>query len=311
MSKIEIIINKEIDGIDASLSSLSINGTNALIEILTALRNIAVYENKPDIKIGLVEGSACAIFEGENETIEDIHTSIMKVVDNEPNRENIYVSNLQIIKDQIKNRGLEINVKYFHNNSEISLLNLFNEPFRKKREKKVVENNFNIEFFKGKLETNGGRTPNFHIVSNNDKFVISCTEQESQRVSIFQYKEFRFSAWAKMGSDGKMQYKFCDIYESTGRDFFAEFRDFFSELKNLNGSELIKKIHYKLKEFYSNGQFAESKKFIRIFINEYSDISALMSILIISKRFKHQEDLRDLLTSIENLIVNKTKKPVL
>lgn len=311
MSKIEIIIDKENNGTDVSLSSLSVNSTNALIEILTAFRNIAVHEGKSDIKIGLVEGSACAILEANNDTLEDIHTSIMKVVHNEPSRDNFYVTNLQVIKDQIIDRGLNIEVKYFNQNQETSIRNIFDSTFRKKRDRKAIENNFNIEFFNAELLENGGSKPNFHVISNGQKFKISCEKEEAQKVNSFLYKKVRFSAWAKMGSNNKMQYTYCDIYEGSTRDFYTEFKMFFSELNQLQGTEKIKKIHYKLKEFYSNGEFAEARKFIRIFINSEATVSSLMSILIISKRFKNHEQLQDLLLDVEQLLVSKTKKPVL
>lgn len=311
MSKIEIIIDKEHNDTDVTLSALSVNSTNALIEILSALRNIAVHEGKPDIKIGLVEGSACAILEGTDETMEDIHRSIMKVVRNEPSRDNFYVTNLQSIKEQISNRGFEVKVRYLHDGNVTSMRDDFNLPFRKKRERRDIENNFNIEFFHGKLQSNGGDNPNFHIISDFEKYVIACTEREAQIVSPFLYKKFKFSAWSKMGPNNKMQYQFCDIYEFTERDFFTEFKTFFSELNRLEGTAYIKKIHYKLKEFYSNGEFAEAKKFIRLFLNDTVEVSTLMAILIISKRFKNHNDLQELLSKVEELIVSKTKKPVL
>ncbi|MFH6943970.1 hypothetical protein [Flavobacterium sp. FlaQc-50] len=311
MNKIEIIIDKEHNGNDVSLSGLSVNTTNALIEILSALRNIAVHEGKPDIKIGLVEGSACAVLEGEQETMEVIHRSIMKVVDNDPNRENFYVDNLQVIKEQINERGFEVKVRYLKNGDQTSLREAFNVPFRKKRIRTNIENNFNIEFFHGKLQSNGGDNPNFHIISDFNKYVISCTERQAQIVNQFLYKEFRFSAWAKMGPNNKMLYQYCDIYESNQRDFYNEFRRFFSELKRLEGTAAIKKIHYKLKEFYSNNEFAEARKFIRIFLNDTVEVSTLMAILIISKRFKNHPELEELLGQVEELIMSKTKKPVL
>jgi hypothetical protein len=311
MNKIEIIIDKDHNGSNVSLSGLSVNTTNALIEILSALRNIAVHEGKPDIKIGLIEGSACAVLEGEQETMENIHSSIMKVVHNDPNRENFYVDNLQVIKEQINERGFEVKVRYLKNGNQTSLREAFNEPFRKKRVRSNVENNFNIEFFHGKLQSNGGDNPNFHIISDFNKYVVTCTEKQAQTVNQFLYREFKFSAWAKMGSNNKMLYQYCDIYESNQRDFFNEFKRFFSELKRLDGTTAIKKIHYKLKEFYSNNEFAEARKFIRIFLNDAVEVSTLMAILIISKRFKNHPDLEELLVEVEELIVSKTKKPLL
>lgn len=83
------------------------------------------------------------------------------------------------------------------------------------------------------------------------------------------------------------------------------------EFNSLEGTEPIKRIHYKLKEFYSSREFGEAKKFISLLLNDDIEVSYLMTILIISKKFKEHEDLKDLLLKVEELIISKTNKPVL
>lgn len=309
MNKIEFRIVKDSNGNDVTLENLSVDATNSLIEILTALRNITIYENNPELTIGIKSGSACASINGP--TLEIVRENFMKVVRNDSERENVYVNNMQVIQNQMKKPNLEIEVNYFENGIQTPVIELFAANFRLKRERKIVENNFNIEFFNAKLMINGGKKPNFHIEDKQIPYIISCTEEEAIKVNSFLYKDIKISAWGKMNSKGKMEYTFCDIYNVNERDFYNEFKTFFAEINISNGTEPMKKIHYKLKNYYSNQEFKESRKFIKLFCNEYADINQLMTILIISKAFKFREELNDLLTKIEKIIVLKTKRPVL
>ena len=309
MEKIEFRIVKDSNGNDVTLENLSVDATNSLIEILTALKNITIYENNPNLSIGIKSGSACASINGSSIGI--VKENFMKVVHNDVERDNIYVNNMQVIQNEIKKSNFGIEVNLFENNTKTSYIDFFNANFRLKRERKTVENNFKIEFFKAKLMVNGGKKPNFHIEDKQIPYVISCSENEAIKINSFLYKEVKISAWGKVNSKGKIEYSFCDIYNVNERDFFNEFKSFFQEINDSSGTEPMKKIHYKLKNFYSNGEFKESRKFIKLFCNEYADINQLMTILIISKSFKNREELSDILTKIEKIIELKTKRPVL
>lgn len=304
---IEFRITKDSSGQNISLDSLSIKATNSLIEILTALRNIAQYENRPDLTIGVKQGSACASINGY-EGLEVVRDGFWKVFNNDSDRNNVYVHNMQIIKDQIKKSELDFEVSMLEQGERIPVIDLFDRKFRKRRERTTVENNFKIEFFEAELMESGGNKPNFHVKSAGHPYKITCSKEEAIKVSPFLYKNIKFSAWAKMNSNNKMEYTLCDIYNANERDFYNEFKDFFREQNRLQGTEPIKKIHYKLKDFYSNKQFKESRKFLRLFCNDLADINYLTTILIISKAFKEHDDLKDLLGKIEDIIVSKTKK---
>jgi hypothetical protein len=307
---IQFRIIKDSNGVEISLDNLSIKATNSLIEILTALRNIAVYENNPELTIGVTKGSACTAIKG-NDHLQVVRDGFWRVFNNDHDRSNVYVNNLQLIKDQMRKSDLEFEVSFLENGKKVQVIDLFDRKFRKKREKKTVENNFKIEFFDAKLMSNGGNKPNFHVQDKHSSFTIKCTEAEAKKISPFLYENVKFSAWGKMSAQNKMEYVFCDIYNANERDFYNEFKMFFSDIQKLTGTEPIKQIHYKLKEFYSNNNFKESRKFIKLFCNDLADINHLSTILIISKAFKQHDDLKDLLKEIEELIVSKTNTRLL
>jgi hypothetical protein len=180
-----------------------------------------------------------------------------------------------------------------------------------KRERKDIKHNFNIGFFKGKLYESGGKKPNFHIEQNNLKFRINCSETKAIEVGKFLYKEVKIAAWGKLNANDKMVYDFCDIYNGNQEDVYSDFKEFININNSLAGTEPLKHIHYKLKNYYSEGKFKESRKFIKLFCNETADVNRLRSILLISKPFKENDEIKDLLNNIENLIQFKTKRKVL
>lgn len=305
--KIEIVIEKYPNGSDIELDNLSLEATEILVDILKAFSKIVEFENDPNIKIGLKSGSAC--FSLYN--TDSIYNNIMKVAENDDDRKNEYVSCLQIVQDKIKNSEFKFRAVHSKNNIETPIIDLFDKKFRLKRERKVIKHNFNIDFFKGKLYESGGKRPNFHIEQNGTKFKILCNEQQAIEVGKFLYKEVKVSAWGKLNSNNKMTYEFCDIYNANEHDYFGEFKTFIKANNSMSGTEPLKHIHYKLKEYYSEGKFNESRKFIKLFCNETTDVNRLRSILLISKPFKEKTEIKDLINTIEILIQSKTKRPIL
>lgn len=305
--KIEIIIDKYPNGDELELDNLSLKATRVLINIMEAFTRIVEVENNPNIKIGLKSGSAC--FSIEDAT--GIYDNMLKVVRNEEDRDNKYVSNMIVVQEILNTSEFGFKAIMKKNDVEIPILNLFDNTFRLKRERKEIKHTFNIGFFKGKLYESGGKKPNFHIEQNNIKFRVNCSESHAIEVGKFLYKEVKISAWGKLNSNNKMVYDFCDIYNANQDDFYGDFKDFIKDNNSMSGTDPLKHIHYKLKSYYSQGKFKESRKFIKLFCNDTADVNRLRSILLISKPFKENNEIKDILKNVEDLIQCKIKRKVL
>ena len=107
-----------------------------------------------------------------------------------------------------------------------------------------------------------------------------------------------------------MTYQFCDLYNELSSDYYSEFKTFILDNKKLSGTAPLKEIHNKLKDYYSNKEFKQSRKFLRLFCNEVVDVNRLRTILLISKSFKDDDDIKDLLNRIEDIIEKKTKRKI-
>lgn len=306
MDSIEIKLKKDSTGRDISLASMSLESSKSIREILDAMISIVEFEQNLNLKIGLEQGSAVQKIIGSNNNLQIVYNKIKDAADGSPNRINHYVNSLNVIYRNIE-KFEDFEIFYKSQNRTESIKPLFNQKFKSKRIIDQTENNFNVEFFNGKLELNGGKKPNFHLFSNNNTFTIQCSEKQAKEVGKFLYDNIKISAHARAKKDS-MEYSFCDIYIGQSEGYFNEFKEFHSELKNKVGTQKFHFISEKLEELYNNKNLAGAKKFIRLFLNEYSDVTYLKSILIISKGFKNNEEIGDLLSEVEKLLSKKIGK---
>ena len=309
MESIEIILKKDSAGNDIHLNKMSLSASKSLREILDALITIVEFEKDLDLKIGLEKGSAAQkLISDEVGHLDVVFNKILEASEGKPTRENLYVNQLNVIHRNFKKFN-DYGIFYNHNSQKEDIKPLFQRKFRNVRSRANLDNNFDIKFFKGTLELNGGKKPNFHITAsaNGIPYTIQCEKSEAQKVNKFLYQEINISAWGKVKKNN-IEYKFCDIYAGDSEQYFDEFKSFFKDLKNKKGTAPFHFISEKLESFYNNKDYAGAKKFIRIFINPYSLPTYLRTILVVSKAFKEDENLKGLLLEVEKLLSTKIGK---
>lgn len=306
MDSIEIKLKKDSTGRDISLGSMSLDASKSIREILDALIAIVEFEEDLNLKIGLEEGSAVQKIIGSDNNMQVVYNKIKDAADGSPQRLNKYVNSLNIIYKNLESIE-DYDISYKSNRGVESIKPLFTQKFRSKRNSDVTENNFNLEFFSGKLELNGGKKPNFHLFANNTTYTIQCSEKQAKDVGAFLYENIKISAHAKAKKDS-MEYNFCDIYVGTSEGYFNEFKDFYTELKDKYGTQKFHFVSNKLEQFYNQKNYSGAKKFIRLFLNEFSHVTYLRTILVISKAFKNDEYLGDILSDVEKLLSKKIGK---
>lgn len=229
MDSIEIKLKKDSTGRDISLGNMSLEASKSVREILDALIAIVEFEKDLNLKIGLEEGSAVQKISGSDNNLNVVYNKIKDAAEGSPQRVNKYVSSLNIIYKKLEEIE-DYDITYKSNRGIESIKPLFSQKFRSKRSSDVTENNFNLEFFSGKLELNGGKKPNFHLLANNTTYTIQCSEKQAKDVGAFLYENINISAHAKAKKDS-MEYVFCDIYAGTSEQYFGDFKAFYAELK--------------------------------------------------------------------------------
>jgi hypothetical protein len=306
MESIQVILRKNPQGNEIDLLNMSLSETKSLRQILDAFISIVEHEKELNLKIGIKKGSAIPLMMSPDNQMEAVYKKIKAAYESKPERENLYVDQLNIIKDNIED-NLDFDIIYKTPFEKQSLKPLFTKRFKKKRVRRIYKNDFSIKFIEGKLEQNGGAKPNFHLIVNNERITIQCSHKEARKVNPFLYKDINISAWTK-DKNGGIQYDFCDIYAVKSLDYYHDFKVFFNDLKNKKGTESFHFISEKLESFYNTQNYSGAKKFIRAFLSNYSPSVYLRTILVISKGFKDHEDLSELLSKIEQKLELKIGK---
>ena len=303
MDKIEFILSKDSQGNPISLNEMSLDSTKSLREILDALIKIVEYEENFDLKIGLRQSSAAESIIGTHAQMEIVYKKIKAASQGNPNRERVYVNNLNIIRNNLENNKFKI--VYKSNNVENIITPLFDKKFKTLRSNSEIENNFNIEFFEADLQENGGKKPNFHIISGLENYTIQCSSKaDARKVNPFLYQKIYISAWATSKKKG-MEYTFCDIYAGDSQKYYQEFKTFFKDLKGKTGTEPFHLISNKLEYFFDNKNYSGARKFIRIFVNKFAIPSYLRTILLISRGFKDDPYFIDILAEVEKCLTQQ------
>jgi hypothetical protein len=308
MDSIEIILNKDSEGNEINLHNMSLESSKAVRQILDALISLAEYEADLNLKIGMKQGSAANQLFGVHSELEVVYKKIEDAANSSPERENHYVTQLNLIRNSIEHNS-DFDIIYSNQNKLRSIKPLFATRFRKTRLKPVIDNEFKIEFIEGHLELNGGRKPNFHLVHNNISTTIECTQAEAQKVNTFLYQNIKISAWTKKRAN-RLEYNFCDIYAGKSEVYFYEFDKFLKDLSTKKGTEPFHFISEFLEDLYNRKDYTGAKKFIRLFLTPYSLPIHLRTILVMSKAFKDDDVLGPSLYDVQHLLSVKTRKEV-
>jgi len=311
MDHIEIKIKSDTDGEDLELHNMSLYATDQFINILTALKNIVGFEASPDLKIGVRPGSACLQIndDGGGDHLKIVTDNSLKVIRNEKGRNNVYVRNLKVVQDALRS-DLKIDILYVRNDKKVVINKFFKRTFRSTKATDTDLKDYKLEFFYNRAFASGGeRKQNFHIREGYRKLTFQCEESESSQIGGLLFRDIHFSAWAYMKGE-KMVYRFCDLYIDDDAEYVAEFRNFIEDFYHYEGTESIKSIHYKLKEYFLEQDFHKAKKFIQLFCTEIANVNDLMGILLITKSFKDNDILKPQLIKIEKIVGKKINRTV-
>lgn len=309
MDNIEVKLITNSKGNPIDLRNMSLETSKALKAVLDALISICEYETElgNEINIGVISGSAVPLLLGETNDLEVVHRKIQDAATNSRDRDNVYVNNLNIIKSAVETVGSS-NISYKKQGRLIDLKPLFSNKFRRRKSSSIVENNFNLNFVEGYLEDCGGKKSiNFHLETGLGDLTIHCSKKQALEVNKFLFNNIKVAYWSKM-TVNRLHHTFAGIYAGESERYFLEHKPFFKDLKNMTGTEPFHHISSTLKKYYDAKDYAGARKFMKLFLNKYSEPVYLRTILTISKGFKNDEFLGDTLNKIHDLLQEKIGK---
>lgn len=308
MEGIEIILEKDSNGKEIDLSNMSLETSKSVKEILESLINIAQSENDLKLSIGLEKGSAAHRICGSDKDMEVVCNKLQDVTSKSKSRKKEYVDNLNVIRNNIENYTSKISLYTYQDSTlmnksiKTDLKPLFKDKFTSTK-RSPEKNNFELKFFKGRVQDIGGKSPNFHLSNLNiPEETIHCSEKVAQSIAKLLYKDVNVSAWVQKRTGRSDLKNYCDIYISESEKYYSDFEDFFLKLPTLKGTESAHAISNKLQSYIDKKDYAGARKFIKCFLSDKAIPTYLMPILVICKGFRSDPYFTEILGKIEDLL---------
>lgn len=308
-NNIEFIFKTDSNGNEIDLNNMPLEVAISIQEIFNSLVEIAKHESDLNLNIGLRRGSvAQSLISDESPKLEVVYNKIKDAADSSSERDNVYVKHLNVIYNRFS-QFEDFEVNYKNGDTSESLRPLFVRRFKERRIREKFVSPLAISFFEGVIKDSGGDNPNFHLrLDSGAEVKIKCTSSQAKDMARMLYERINISTWSKQKSDEKNEYTFCDRYLGDSIRYYEELIPFYHELIVANEVDSFNVIKEKLEFYFNDLNMAGAKKLIRLFLNENSTPTYLRTILILSKAFKDDEDMNEMLEAVKDLLTQKIGK---
>lgn len=280
---------------DTSLSSLNIEEADALISLITALRDLCnnVPDNK-DLKIELKEGSAYTSLRGAPSSMAPIFDNFDEVI-NKTSKDIVDVESWRSIQSILQNERFNIEANIIKKGVKISIKEKVVEAKPFKRASSRTKSNVKLEFYSGKLNEIGGKKPNIHLLVDDSEIIVECSEADAIYVSskIRLYQTVRIAAWTKInGKNEVIERKFSEVYFND--EDFELYRSLINSYKDSRLPAFIDKMYDISNPLLDNNKYSDFRKFMSLFNHKSWNLNVLKTMLVISKDFYDVPQIDDL-----------------
>jgi hypothetical protein len=305
--KLELKITEDSNGQRVRLQDMSLKESKSLVTLLEALTNIIEQstDNK-EIRLQVVDGSIAIAAGASDDVIAEIKNSFQDVLDRKSVNKEL-VHNWRRIQELIWANGLHYEASFYQSGQHFPIIDTIKESrtFKTKITRRKAE--YELKFIDGRLIENGGKSPNMHIIDKaGNRYTIKCTEAEARKVNTLLYQPIKVSAWRKITSD--RNYTFCDSYLNDL--VFKDFKDFIKSEEN-DYDKFLNNLHYKIKAYIDNKDFGNLRKLLRLFNHTSVESSTLKTVLIITKSFRDNEEIKSNRLILKELLEKKKGKKLI
>ena len=296
--KIEIKLTY-VDDEYVDLSNMSVKALESFLSVTNALKNIS--ESVSDqLTFTIKKGSAYASVNGYKGDIGNIYSKIDEALKGESTDE-IVTSNLRNIQKEIQNSVFTY--QFVYGNEILDTRIRSAKKIAKKRTKQLFENK--IEIISGYFNQIGGNDPNYHFdYGSGNRLTIDCTINETEELKEYLYKTISSVVVKKSFEDENLKpiFEHKAIIEDSLVYPFKEFlRRYYTT------QDLIKRLEI-IYEFIDISETKE--KYIELLLKAFKsnvfNVSEIKTILVISKSFQENENIRknrnELLIVYESLL---------
>lgn len=296
--KIQIILSNTEDK-KVSLSAMTADEFTSFMLVANALKQmVSSLVNQDDLKISMFEGSAgiAVAMPDDNKAVigEEIDLAIEGASDNEDVTEP-----LRVIQKEFKKK--KSGFKFSHEKGGQAPIFLHDRiiqanQIRKRRNKKQATHQ--LEYIKGRLQANGGKSPNYHLdFTGSEKVTIDCTESEAKSINQFLYENIAVIALVEItkNSTKKPSYAHKVVVEENIANRIATALSGFFETYFSIEDDLVQQLT--LMYDFIDEEFEKNKEdafeILRILLLAFNDKkfhqSELKTLLVISKPFKEHK----------------------
>jgi len=280
---------------NTSLSSLNIEEADALISLITALRDLC--NNVPDntnLKIELKEGSAMASLRGTPSSMAPIFDNFDEVI-KRTSRDSVDVESWRNIQSILQNKRFNIEANIIKKGVKTSIKEKVVAAKTFKRASSWTKSNVKLEFYSGKLNEIGGKKPNIHLLVDDSDIIVECSETEAVYVSskIRLYETVRIAAWTKInGKNEVIERQFSEVYFND--EDFELYRSLIISYKDSRLPAFIDKMYDISNPLLDNKKYSDFRKFMSLFIHKSWNLNVLKTMLVISKDFSNVPQISNL-----------------
>jgi hypothetical protein len=308
-NKIEFKLTKDIDGSDIELSNMSLEAIKSFNVLLdSVLKIVSNAVNPNNIRIKIEKGSASISAKCDNSQIETIFADYNDVIEHRSSKKEL-VHPWRSVQDLIVSNGYAYEINFVKDSIPHAVTDNIKSarPIRSRAIRTQPE--FQICFLSGKLQTIGGKNPNFHLIDDEGNAdVIRCNESDAIIVKNSLYHNVYISCWRKNVPDKRPLYFYCDIYPKPS--IFDEFKSFIEAYDITELDEFLYQLHNKVKEYLSKKDKTHLVKFIKLFNHQSTDVNILKTILVITKAFNDNSSINPSRNLILENLKNKLKTDI-
>lgn len=274
-----------------SLDNMSLKALESFLTVTNSLKNIAETVST-DITFTIKKGSAYTAVNGNSVDIRAIYDKIDEAIDGESDDE-IVTSNLRSIQKEIQNQVF--NYQFIYANKSIDNKIRSAKKIQKKRSKNLYKNELTI--LSGYFNSIGGNDPNYHFdYGAGQRTIVDCTIPEAIELKNYLYQTISCLVQKKfvINDNENTSYLHCSILKN---EQVRPFRDFIKQLNETNN--LLERLDY-MYDFVDSSQSKIDDMFVLLKSYKYffEDINEYKTLLILSRNFTENSDLKKLRESL-------------
>jgi len=295
-NRIEIRLFEEDNSL-VSLKSMTPEALESFLHVMHSLKEMAkTLVESEELTFAIEEGSAQGAVISTPSNLSIIYKGIDSAIKGQ-NSDKEFTSRLRSIQNQFKKEKFKYSFHYLKNNDKIGIHErIINSSRISVQRRPNVPYSYKLKILSGFFNQIGGKDPNYHFdYGDGERLTINCSMEEAKIINSHLYSTVNSLLLTKIYDDPNKK----DEYEHKAilsQEIFQPLKSFI--LKYNREENLVNKLTV-LHEFADDIIPGKNKSYLEIFnlllsafTNENFHLSELKTLLVITKPFKENEQIK-------------------